>query len=115
MLKIKEKLFGTILKEQEEYNDRYIFKGELNELIKYKFKKLKENDVIEEMKYRVGKNQDIYYKKSGLGYFIIFKEKENIIFMSGVPIWWIGDEYATNYYDDLNILIEADLVQKVSD
>lgn len=113
MLKIKERLFGTILKKQEKYDDRYIFKGELKELIKYNFKKIKENDVIEELKIKVGQEQEVYYKKSGLGYFVIFKENEDVVFMSGVPIWWIGDEEETNYYEDLKILIKAGLVEKV--
>jgi len=115
MLKIKERLFGTILKEQEKYDNRYIFKGNLQDLLKHNFIKLKENDVIEELKTKVGKNQEVYYKESGLGYFIIFKENEDIIFMSGVPIWWIGDEEETNYYRDLENLIKADLIEKVDD
>lgn len=114
MLKIKERLFGTILKDQEKYDNRYVFKGKLKELVKYGFKVLKENDVVEELKSKVGKGQEVYYKKSGLGYFIIFKEDKDLIFMSGVPVWWIGDEEGTNYYEDLDNLIKADLVEKVS-
>ena len=112
MLKIKEILYRTILNDGKEYNGRYIFKGNLQELSKHNFIKLKENDVIEELKAKVGKGQECYYKKSGLGYFIIFKENEDIIFMSGVPIWWIGDEEETNYDEDLEDLIKADLIEK---
>ena len=115
MLKIKERLFGTILKDQEKYDNRYVFKGELKELVKYGFKVLKENDAVEELKSKVGNGQEVYSKKSGLGYFIIFKDDEDLIFMSGVPVWWIGDEEKTNYYEDLDNLIKDDLVEKVNE
>lgn len=114
-MKIKERLFGTLLQEPEKYENRYIFKGKLEDLLKCGFVKLKENDVVEEIKTRVTKEDEVYYKKSGLGYFIIFKINDEIIFQSGVPIWWIGDEKLTDYYDDINDLIKADLVVKVEE
>ena len=115
MLKIKEILFKTMLNDGEEYENRYLFKGNLKELLTNDFIKLKENDVIEELKIKISKDDEVYYKKSGLGYFIIYKQDDYIVFMSGVPIWWIGDETATNYYDDLDNLIKANLVEKVDD
>lgn len=113
MSKIIERLYKTILNDGEDYENRYIFKGKLEDLLKCGFAKLKENDVVEEIKTRVTKEDEVYYKKSGLGYFIIFKINDEIIFQSGVPIWWIGDEDKTNYYEDLETLIKADLVEKV--
>ena len=113
MLKIKEILYKTIMNDGEEYENRYIFKGKLNELLNNGFIKLKENDVIEELKLKVPKDDEVYYKKSGLGYFIICKDGDDLLFMSGVPIWWIGDENETNYYEDLEKLIKADLVEKL--
>ncbi len=113
MLKIKERLFGTILKKQEEYENRYIFKGKLEDLLNHDFMKLKVNDVIEELKLKIGKDDEVYYKKSGCGYFIAYKDEDFIVFMSGVPIWWIGDESLTNYYSDVDDLIKADLVEKI--
>lgn len=115
MLKIKERLFGTILKEQEEYTNRYSFKGKLEDLLNHGFIKLKENDVIEELKTKIGKDDEVYYKKSGCGYFIVYQENDVVMFMSGVPIWWIGDEDLTNYYSDVDSLIKADLVEKVEE
>lgn len=113
MLKIEERLFGTILKEQEVYKNRYIFKGELEDLLNHDFMKLKENDVIEELKLKIGKDDEVYYKKSGCGYFIVYKDEDFVVFMSGVPIWWIGDEDLTNYYSDVNDLIKDGLVEKI--
>lgn len=115
MLEIKERLFGTILKEQEEYTNRYIFKGILEDLLNHDFIKLKENDVIKELKVKISKDDEVYYKKSGCGYFIVFKENDYLVFMSGVPIWWIGDEDLTNYYSDVEELIEVGLVEKVEE
>jgi hypothetical protein len=115
MLKIKEILYGTIMKEPDEYENRYIFKGKLNKLLNNGFVLKKENEVIEEIKTTIGKDDEVYYKKSGCGYFIVFKnDNENITFMSGVPIWWIGDEDLTNYYEDVDNLIKSDLVEEVS-
>ena len=113
MMKIKETLFGTLLQEPEKYENRYIFKGKLEDLSNCNFTKLKEKDVIKELKLEIGKEDIVYYKKSGCGYFIIFQYDESIVFMSGVPIWWIGDEKLTDYYNDINDLIKADLVEKV--
>ncbi len=113
MLKIKEILFKTMLSDGYEYEDRYIFKGKIEELKKFNFKKLNVNDLIEELKVKVGENENIYYKKSGLGYFIAFIEDGKMVFMSGVPIWWIGDEEETNYYNDLLELENGGLVEKV--
>ena len=73
MLKIKEILFKTILNDGEEYDNRYLFKGNLDNLLKYKFIKLNEGDIIEELKIKVSKDDNIYYKKSGSGYFIAYK------------------------------------------
>lgn len=115
MLKIKEILFRTMLNEGQTYEDRYIFKGDINDLEKYNFRKLKPMEMIEELKVKVGQNENIYYKKSGLGYFIAFIEDEKMVFMSGVPIWWIGDEEETDYYKDLELMKQGNLVEKVGD
>lgn len=115
MLKIKEILFKTMLEDGEIYDNRYIFKGKLEDLLKYGFIKLKEDDLIEELNHKIKKDEKIYYKKSGLGCFLIFQENDKIIFWSSVPIWWIGDENKTNYYKDLDGLIKADLVEKVEE
>ena len=114
-MKIKEILFKTILNDGYEYENRYIFKGKVEELINFGFKKLNDGDLIEELKIKVRKKDNVYYKKSGLGYFIIFIENEEMIFMSGVPIWWIGDEEETNYYTDLDELIKANIVKKLEE
>ena len=116
MLKIKEILYGTIMKQPEEYENRYIFKGEPSELLNHGFVLKKENEVIEELKTTIGSNDEVYYKKSSCGYFIICKEdNENVLFMSGVPIWWIGDEDLTDYNEDLEDLIQAGLVEKIEE
>ena len=112
MLKIKEILFKTLMSDGEEYDDRYLFKGKLDDLLNYQFTKLNENDIIEELKIKIKKDDNIYYKKSGCGYFIVYQENNYVIFMSGVPMWWIGDEDSTNYYDDLECLIKAGIVEK---
>ena len=112
MLKIKEILFKTLMSDGEEYDDRYLFKGKLDDLLNYQFTKLNENDIIEELKIKIKKDDNIYYKKSGCGYFIVYQENNYVIFMSGVPMWWIGDEDSTNYYDDLECLIKAEIVEK---
>lgn len=113
MKKIKEILYRTMLNDGEEYDDRYIFKGSLEDLLKYDFAKLKENDEVEELKHTIKSDEVIYYKKSGLGCFIVFEDKDEIVFYSGVPVWWIGDENKTNYYEDLEKLIKDGLVEKL--
>lgn len=116
MYKVSEILYGTIMKEPERYENRYVFKDKLNKLLNNGFILKKENEVIEEIKTTIGKDDEVYYKKSGCGYFIIFKnDNENITFMSGVPIWWIGDEDLTNYSEDIDELIKAGLVEKIED
>lgn len=115
MSKVKEILFGTLLQEPEKHENRYIFKGKLEDLLNYDFIKLKENDVIVELQIKIRKEDIIYYKESGCGYFVIYQDDEFVVFMSGVPIWWIGDEEATDYYDDINELIRADLVEKMEE
>ena len=112
-MKIKEMLFKTILNDGYEYENRYKFKGKIEELVNFGFKKLNNGDSIKELKIKIGENDNVYYKKSGLGYFIVFIENEEITFMSGVPIWWIGDEEETNYYSDLEELIKANIVEKL--
>ena len=115
-MEINELLFGTVMKEPERYENRYVFKGNLKELSNNGFELKKEKEKIEELKIMIGKDDEVYYKKSGCGYFIIYKDmKDNkVIFMSGVPVWWIGDENLTNYYEDVENLIKADLVEEVS-
>lgn len=111
-MKIREILFRTILNDGYEYDNRYEFIGKLEDLENYGFKKLSNGDKIKEIKVIVGKDDIIYYKTSGLGYFIIYKNYEEIVFMSGVPVWWIGDEEKTNYYDDLDVLLKNNIIAK---
>lgn len=114
-MKIKEILYKTMLNDGEEYDDRYIFKGSLESLIDCCFTRLKENDEIEELKHKILKDEEIYYKKSGLGCFIIYQKNNEIVFYSSVPFWWIGDERETNYYEDLETLLKANIIEILGD